>query len=275
MSVNYSDGVPYNFERVEADGTHVQFSSFANLTNEVKIATARSGNPAGFPAGEFFVGNGIDGQITRISADGSRIWNPWCELPGDGNGLMRGSLYVDRTGTFGGDLIVVTTDGEVWRVDADANPTMIADLGGVHLEGMITVPDAPVRYGPLAGKIIAGAEQEGRLYAIGVDGSTTYYEFGVNVEDIDIITPYENFFGVNYGGGTLLGVPGPQFAAIAGDIVLAQEGASGSSLWRLFWTGTELIAEQFPLAADSATVAHWEHVTFAGAGIVEVPLDPI
>ena len=188
---------------------------------------------------------------------------------------MRGSLYVDRTGAFGGDLVAVTTDGEVWRIDADANPTMIADMPGVHLEGMITVPDAPARYGPLAGKIIAGAEQEGRLYAIGADGSVTYYEFGVNVEDIDIISPYENFFGVNYGGHTLLGVPGPQFAAIAGDIVLTQESASASSLWRLHWTGTELIADQFPLAPDSAVVHQWEHVTFAGAGIVEVPLDPL
>ncbi len=274
MSVNYSGGSPYNFERVEEDGTHVQFSSYANLTNEVKIATARSGNPAGFPAGEFFVGNGTDGQIARISADGTSITNPWVDLPGGDNGLMRGSLYVDRTGVFGGDLIAVTTLGEIWRVDASGNPTLIADLPDVHLEGMVTVPDAPARYGPLAGMIIAGAEQEGRLYAIAADGSTTYYEFGVNVEDIDIIMPYENFFGVNYGGSTLLGVPGPQFAPIVGDIVLAQESASASSLWRLFWTGTELVAEQFPLSADSATVQQWEHVTFAGAGIVEVPLDP-
>jgi len=275
MSVNYSGGYPYNFERVEADGTHVQFSSFANLTNEVKIATARSDNPGGIPAGEFFVGNGTDGQIARISADGTSIDNPWVDLPGDGNGLMRGSLYVDRTGVFGGDLIASTTDGEVWRIDAAGNPTMIADVPGTHLEGMISVPDAPARYGPLAGKIIAGAENEGRLYAFGVDGSYTYFEFGVNVEDIDIIMPFENFFGVNYGGSTLLGVPGSQFAAIVGDIVLAQESPSGSSLWRLHWTGTELVAEQFPLSGESAIVHQWEHVTFAGAGIVEVPLDPL
>ena len=275
MSVNYSSGSPYNFERVEEDGTHVQFSTYANLTNEVKIATARPDNPAGFPSGEFFVGNGTDGQIARITADGTSILNPWVDLPGADNGLMRGSLYVDRTGAFDGDLIAVTTLGEIWRVDAAGNPTLIADLPGVHLEGMITVPDAPARYGPLAGKIIAGAEQEGRLYAISADGTTTYYEFGVNVEDIDIIMPYENFFGVNYGGGTLLGVPGTQFAAVAGDILLAQESPSGSSLWRLFWTGSELVAEQFPLAPGSATVSQWEHVTFAGAGIVEVPFDPI
>src|SRR5262245_57609007 len=62
MSVNYSSGFPFNFERVKADGSHVQFSSIAGLSEEVKIATARSGSV--FPAGTLFTGNGIDGQIT-------------------------------------------------------------------------------------------------------------------------------------------------------------------------------------------------------------------
>jgi CheY-like chemotaxis protein len=87
MSVHYSSGSPYNFERVEADGTHVQFSTVAGLTDEVKIATARSGGV--FPAGEFFVGNGTDGEITRISSDGLTVTNPWVSLSGDDNGLMR------------------------------------------------------------------------------------------------------------------------------------------------------------------------------------------
>ena len=67
-----------------------------------------------FAAGTFFTGNGVDGQITRISPDGSTILNPWVDLPGGGNGLMRGSLHVDRTGVWGGDLLAVTTSGQVW-----------------------------------------------------------------------------------------------------------------------------------------------------------------
>ena len=62
-------------------------------------------------------------------------------------------------------------------------------------------------------------------------------------------------------------------ATIAGDIMLTQEGLSEgtSGLYRLFWTGTELLAEPFPLAAGSETPSQWEHVTFADAGILEVP----
>ena len=117
LSVNYSNGQPHNFERVETDGSHQMFSNVSGLTDEVKIATARSVSKGGFGTfnpGDLFTGNGVDGQIVRISADGTTVQNPWVDLPGSGNGLMRGSLYVDRTGLYNGDLLAVTTTGEVW-----------------------------------------------------------------------------------------------------------------------------------------------------------------
>ena len=49
----------------------------------------------------------------------------WVVLPGTGHGLLRGSLHVDRTGEYGGDLIVVTTGGEVWRVQSNRVATML------------------------------------------------------------------------------------------------------------------------------------------------------
>ncbi len=272
VSVHYPSGTPHNFERILADGSHVQFSEYSSLTNEVKIATSRAGNMAGFPPGLLFVGNGNDGQIVRISADGSDIQNPWVDLPGDGNGLMRGSLIVDSTRAWGGDLVVCTTAGQVWRINPAGIPTLVANIG-VHLEGLIIVPNAPERYGPLAGKAIAGAEQEGLLWAIGTDGSTVSYSLGVSVEDIDMIVPGENFFGVNYGGSQLYGTPSSNFDSVVGDIMLAQESiASGTSgLYRLRWTGEALVAELFPVAPGSPYPVQWEHVTFAGAGIREVP----
>lgn len=272
MSVNYgTGGVPQNFDRILFDGTHAAFSTYSGLTDEVKIATARSGNPGNIPAGTLFTGNGIDGQIVRISADGSVIDNPWVELPGDGNGLMRGSLYVDRTGIFNGDLIVVTTTGQVWRVTPAGVPTLITSLG-VHLEGMVVVPNVPVRYGPLAGKIIAGAEEQGLLWAIDTNGTSTSYALGVNVEDIDLVTPGENFFGVNFGTSRLLGATAAEMAPMTGDILLAQEGvaAGTSGLFRLQWTGSALAAVPVPISAASAPVGQWEHVTLAGAGIGEI-----
>jgi len=272
VSVNYPEGTPLNFERIEADGAHEPFSTFSGLTEEVKIATARSGNPGGFVAGDLFTGNGIDGQIVRITDGGTTIVNPWVDLPGDGNGLMRGSLYVDRTGLYGGDLIAVTTGGEVWRITAAGAPTLIIDVD-VHLEGLQVVPDLPARYGPLAGKIIAGAEEQTILYAFDGAGGMTTYSVGVAVEDIDLVSPRENFFGVNFGTSRLLGAAADDLLSIRGDILLAQEvvTAGTSGLFRLQWDGTNVVAQAVPLAAGSATVGQWEHVTMAPAGIVEIP----
>lgn len=275
VSVNYPTGAPSGFERIELDGKHQQFSSLSGLTEEVKIATARSGNPGGFTPGDLFVGNGVDGQIVRITNAGNTVVNPWVDLPGDKNGLMRGSLYVDRVGTFGGDLCVVTTAGEVWRVTAAAAPTKIASAG-VHLEGAIVVPDKPARFGPIAGKLIAGAEDQGLLWAFSPDGTSTTYSLGVKVEDIDLISPKENFFGVNFGTSKLLGAPADQFKGMIGDVLLTEEAvvAGQSGLSRLKWNGTQLVAEPIPLGAGSATVGQWEHTTFAPTGIVEIPPPP-
>lgn len=273
LSVNYANnGLPQNFDRILADGTHLPFSDYSGLTEEVKIATQRSGAFAQWDVGTLFTGNGVDGQIVKISADGSVITNPWVDLPGTNNGLMRGSLYVDRTGIFGGDLIVVTTTGEVWRVNKDGMPTQISLPKGVHLEGLIVVPDVPVRYGPIAGKIIAGAEEQGDLWIISPNGDATTMKLGVNIEDIDIVNPGENFFGVNYGTSRLLGATAENCKSMTGDILLTTEypttGTSG--LYRLQWDGTNLTATLVPLDPASATVGQWEHTTFANAKIVEI-----
>jgi hypothetical protein len=276
MSVNYNaGGSPYNFERVEFNGTRVQFSTISGLTDEVKIATVRSGGAGGFTTGELFTGNGVDGQIVRIAADGSSNLNPWVSLPGSGNGLMRGSLYVDRTGVYGGDLIVVTTAGEVWRVTSAGVATKIADVN-THLEGVITVPNDVAQYGTLAGKIIAGAEQEGRLYIFDNNGLVGNPLIGVAIEDIDLINANENFFGVNFGTGKLLGAEASQFAPYVGGILLTQEFGAGSGLFVLSWNGTSLVTTALALDPASAAVGQWEHVTFAPAGLGSIdPTTPI
>src|SRR6185503_2840353 len=160
------------------------------------------------------------------------------------NGLMRGSLYVDRTGIFNGDLLVATTTGEVWRVNTAGVPTPIGVPHGVHLEGLVVVPNIPVRYGPLAGKIIAGAEAEGLMWIISPDGTATTTNVGVAIEDIDFVTPNENFFGVNFGTSRLLGVAAADCRSMWGDIVLTQEvvTAGTSGLFRLQWDGNALVA---------------------------------
>ena len=275
LSVNYSSGQPLNFERILADGSHVPFSTVSGFTDEVKIATIRSGATGGFTTGDLFVGNGIGGEIARITDDGNTVISPWATL-GASAGLMRGSLYHDRTDVFGGDLIAVTTSGQVWRVGADGSHsgTPLASIG-THLEGAITVPNDAAIYGPLAGKIICGAEGQGLLYAVDPAGQVSSFNVGVAVEDIDLIVPDQNFFGINFGTGRVLGAPAADFAPMVGDILLTQETHSGTGLYQLVWDGTNLVATQLTLAAGSETPGQWEHVTFSPAGITPLNGYPV
>lgn len=275
MSVNYAGGSPYNFELVGADGSRTQFSSIAGFTDEVKIATVRSpakggfdyGVGPGFAPGTLFTGNGIDGQIVQINPDTSFV-NPFVALAGSGNGLMRGSLYVDRSGVYNGDLLAATTAGEVWRVTPGGAATLLADVD-THLEGLLSVPN-DLLYGGLAGKIIAGAEGVGLLYVFDENGFVTTYDIDVNIEDLDLIPENENFFGVNFGTSQLLGVEASQWNSVEGEILVTQEFAA---LYTMHWDFglNKPIAELVTLAPGSAPAGQWEHVTFAPAGIREIP----
>jgi len=261
VSVNYPSGSPYNFELVAPDGTRAQFSNVSGLTEEVKIATVRGGPcQGGFAAGETFTGTGVAGVIARISPDGSTVQNPWVTLP-DEPGLMRGSLFQDRYCAFGGDLIAVTTAGNVWRVTSAGVPTQLVSVS-THLEGVTTVPNDVIKYGPWAGKILAGAEEQTRIYVIAGIGNSTFYDLGINPEDIDIIPANENFYGVNY-PVALQGAPASQFASMVGDILFTQE--SPGNLYRVHWNGTNFVPTL------EASVSQWEHVTFSPAGIKEIP----
>lgn len=269
VSVNYPSGQPGNFEEILADGTHVPFSGVSGLTNEIKIGTARTGDVGGFVAGDLFVGNGRDGEIVRITNGGNTVFNPWVSLPGSNNGLMRGSLHVDRTGVFDGDLIVTTTTGQVWRITFAGSPTLIAQVP-TKLEGAESVPDDTTRYGPLAGTILSGSQSRRSVYSFGVDGSVTEFPLNIDVEDIDLIPANENFFGTDYANRRILGAQASEFDPYEGDILLVEESFSGSGMHRLYWDGNAVRTERFSLSGASEVPRQWEHVTFAPAGIVQI-----
>ena len=161
------------------------------------------------------------------------------------------------------------------------------DAFGVPYESRIVsahrTPDLLYEYAEAAAGrglrcIIAGAEGQGLMHAWCPSASGGYshttHSLGVAIEDIDFIDG-GNFFGVNYGTGQLLGADAAQFAGMEGDILLTQEFpvGGGSGLFRMTWTGSALAVEQFGLDLTDVRsgFGQWEHVTFANAGVVEIP----
>ncbi|HSK62957.1 MAG TPA: hypothetical protein VK893_03925, partial [Pyrinomonadaceae bacterium] len=208
---------------------------------------------------EVFTTTGVPGSIARLNASGATVQNPWVTLPNE-NGLT--GLYLDRTGVYGGDLIVVTDIGGVWRVNANAEATKLMSLN-TRLAGVTTVPDDPDRYGPWAGKILAGAKDLSAVYAIDALGQATPLQLDVQPQDIDIVPAQENFFAVDPAADKIWGASDGAFAGVIGDIFVTQQ--SPGVIQRLRWNGIEFVA------SPVATATEFKQVAFAPSGINPIP----
>jgi RHS repeat-associated protein len=264
LAANTPGGQPNNFETVAADGSRATFSNVAGLDGALLIATSRDEGQGmsrgGFPAGELFTTTGVAGMIARVSASGATVQNPWVTLPGE-TGVI-GGLYLDRTGVYGGDLLVVTSTGGVWRVNAAAEATKVAGLD-TRLAGVASVPEDPDRYGPWSGKILAGAKDLSLVYAIDAAGQSISMQLDVHPQDIDIVPAQENFFAVDTVGRKVWGASDGAFAGIIGDILVTQQ--SPGVIKRLRWNGVEFVGSQL------ASAGEFTQVTFAPAGINPIP----
>jgi hypothetical protein len=265
MSVNYPGGMPNNFDIVAADGTFSPYSSVSGLTDEVYMAGIRSSScQQTFQTGELYFGTGTPGVIAKLSADGTTLTNPWVTLPNEG-GLLNGGLFQDVYCVAGGDLIVTTRTGDVWRVTSAGAATEVASSVGQDLEGPTTVPDNPARYGPWAGQILVSDEANGVIWSIDpTTGSTGRWDGGGafgSAEGVHVVPPNQNFFGVDFADGTLQGAAAAQFTAIVGDVVLATE--FPGKLLDITWNGTSFQSYDL-LTAD---VGQWEGTTFAPASL--------
>jgi RHS repeat-associated protein len=259
VSVSSSSDHPFGLQLVSADGSR---TGFARLGNSVKIAAVRD-KLGGFTPGELFAGSSETGVIARVSADGSSLDNPWVTLPKETR--IVDSLCLDRTGLFNGNLIAVTSQGRVWRVDASRKPTLLASLD-TRLEGVTVVPNDSTSYGDWAGKILAGDKQYGGIYTIDARGNSVFYRLAVTPKDIDIIPQHESLFAVDSKQGMIFSASAAQLAGIAGDLVIAQE--NPGILWRLHWNGKEFEMSRL------AQVDQLEQVAFSPAGSCATAISP-
>ena len=268
-----------NFEEVKSDGSHAPFSKFMpgdNPSGENNMAIARSTDPGGFRAGDMFYVQIFSGgfgasQIVKLTNGGQTIIDPWVILPPGYQGDA--IVAFDRTGVFGGDLLVEFNSGEIGRINADGHYTEIAS-GVPTLESMEVIPNDPTRYGPLAGTIL-GAAAEGTtadFYTISATGQVTRYNFGIfggNLDDARVIPPNQNFLGAF---SSLYGIPYQQLAPLVGDILLDSE---WNGLFRMYWDGKALQVQPLDFGPGSISLQYgFEGSQFVPAGINSLPAVP-
>ena len=155
ISRNDTSGSEKNFKRLPANGVLSDWSSASWLgfirpdgrTGEVKVAIVQI-TTNNWTQGDLYFGPGQPGKIGKITANGSSVNTNWATLTnstqmvGETDPFM-GGFYIDQTGVFGGDLIVVTGSGGIWRVTAATNATKVAQVNdasgnGIGLEEVVT-----------------------------------------------------------------------------------------------------------------------------------------
>ncbi|MBI3880604.1 MAG: hypothetical protein HY301_11155, partial [Verrucomicrobia bacterium] len=287
ISYNYNTGLPFNFARIYTNGgltIVTNWSTISNLADEVKLATVKA-TLNGFTNGEMYFSSG--GGIGKLAADVALTNLTWAILTNATvtNALpIRGSLYVDQTGVFSNQLIAVASDPNastntkgVWRVDAQAHPTLLANLATRHLEGVITLTNDVAKWGPWAGKIITGDEDflpNPVIYTIATNGVVTTNDTtnlvvgGIHPEDFDIIPTNQNLYACDSDRNMILKLPAVYLTNFVGDLLITQAGEQLNKPAQLFivhWDSgtTNFIIRSVTYIRSDNTLGHFEHVTFS------------
>ncbi len=171
--------------------------------------------------------------------------------------MLRGALHVDETNVFGGDLLVATTAGNVWRVNSAGSSTFLG-TASVQLEGLITLPNDP-KYGPWAGKAVSCNEGGAGFFAFDpAGGAVAHFDLGMPAcENLNVIPANQFFYGVDFSSGVLWSGRPSQFVGMEGDIAVGEE--VPGNLWRLHYNQGSGLFEKELLA----TVGQFEGAAFA------------
>jgi len=292
-------GPTWNFTKIwKINGSieAVQWSSVQGLPDEIKVATVKK-PVANFQQGDMFFGyKPVTGstRIGRIYLSGGQVVSDlaWAVLEQQNPPIsetcpVHGGLYLDQTGIFNHDLIVVTggvgdeEGGNVWRISSapdhgSANIRRIAAIPNTHLEGVVTLPNDELKYGPWAGKILTGAERltPPLIYAIVDDGTAANvvsFQLGVAPEDFDIIPQGQNLYCNDINNRRIWKVPSWYFEDCIGHVIVTQAGEWGDTpeLVIFHWDPEEgrfvrkvICAPQYD-ANHGVETPSFEHVTFA------------
>ena len=195
----------------------------------------------GFPNRDLYVAQG-GGAIHHLSNTGADLGVFVSGL----SGQVRGISF-DSIGTFGGDMLVTTDNGSVYRINSAGVPTLLATLGA-DTEGLDVAPLGA--FGPYSGQLIVVSEGTGRMHAIAPGGGAV--DIGVQLfsgpEELTFVplnlgasgNPVEGWYGARY-TPDVLKADASQFAGLQGDAVITLENASTNNMIDVHWNGSTFI----------------------------------
>lgn len=214
-------------------GSVAQFGSPIPGASAEVVIGASLGN-GGFAVGDIYAGSEANAQIYHYANSGGSP-SLFATLPG-GAGAVR-QIFFDPGSSFGGNMLVTTTSGNIYKVNTSGTATLLASVGE-DTEGMDI---APSNWGSHAGDLVVGSENSGSLRLISPSGAISVIKSigsfpGAETVsaiplNLDTSNPLEGFYVSNYASNVQFASAG-QFITqgLLGDVIVTDE-FGGSTAW--------------------------------------------
>lgn len=226
-------------------GSVTQFGSPIPGASAEVVIGASLGN-GGFATGNIFAGSGAGGDIYQYANAGGAP-SLFTTLP-SGAGAIR-QIFFDPGSSFGGNMLVSTTSGQIYQVDSTGSASFLANVG----EDAEGTDIAPSTWGPYAGDLLVGSESSGTVRLISPGGTVTVVgavgEFpsaetvSAIPTNLDNSNPLEGFYVANYPNDVQF-ASASQFISqgLLGDMIVTAE-QGGSRAWDVHYdSGTGLFS---------------------------------
>lgn len=263
---------------VVAFGSPLPVSS--GSVGEVVIG-ASLGN-GGFPSGGVFVGSEASGTIYQYANSGG-VPTVFATLPGAAGDVRQ--IFFDPGSTFGGNMLVTTTSGNVYEVTSAGVVSLLASVGE-DTEGMDI---APSTFGPYAGDLLVGSEGSGTLRLISPTGVVTVVgtvgEFpGAETVSavpttLDPTNPLEGFYVSNYTQNVQF-APASDFTGNELGSVIVTDEFGGDTAWDVTYNSGTGTFTSTPFSFTGDNISQFEDGIFVtpqrlteggGGGVVPEP----
>jgi hypothetical protein len=227
--------------------------------------------------------SGADANIYHYANAGGAP-NLFATLPA---GTVTRQIFFDPSGNFGGDMLVTTTSGNIYRVNSAGVVTPLANVGE-DAEGMDI---ASSNYGPFAGDLLVASEQSGSIRAVSNTGVVTTLALRdsggtpVNIFEAETVSvvplnfgqsgnPLEGFYVANFPIDIQKAGNVSDFTPYLGDAIVTSEESSNSQVWDLAYdstTNTFVVTQigNMPGQSEDGIFVTAERIVLTGGGAPE------
>jgi hypothetical protein len=234
-----------NLQLYATDLTGHNVQKFGNPlpTGGGEVVLAGSLGQGGFASGDIYA-SGADNMIYHYGNAGGAP-SLFASLP---SGVAARQIFFDPGSSFGGDMIVTSTSGAIFKVDSGGNVTTLANIGA-DTEGVDIASGA---YGQYAGDLIVASENTQLLHAIDASGNifTLHAAGGGDIqvpvaETVSVVplnfgqsgNPLEGFYVANYPTDIQKAGNVGDFTPYLGDAIITSEFGFQSAIWDLHYNG--------------------------------------